>query len=253
MRQGFDQFAGRRIPELHAPVEAGRGQPPAIRAERQRAGGVVMRGPGAQQPARFRVPNALALPGAARRQLPPVVAERHRDRVVFVSGEGVFGNPRPILPVPDSHRPLASRREVPPVVAERHGIRRRKLAKGVTRSSEHFLAGRQVPDLHQPVRATRRQVPAVGMKGDATRRLAVRGKLPSELPRPAVPDSDGPVPARGGKLFPVGAERHADHFRLVPDDQGLHHAAPHEVVPLPPAQVIRTLPECLQGGGQVGR
>ncbi len=253
MHKGAKEFAGRRIPELHGPVEAGRGQPPAIRAERHRADGVPMRRKGAEQPPGFRVPKGLALSrGAARRQ-EPVAAERHGDRVDFVSGQGLLGNLGLILlPVPDSHRPLASRCEVPPVGrTERHGIRRSKLAKGVTRSSEHYPLGRQIPDLHQPVRAGGREVKAVGMKGDAARALVVRRELPDDLTRPAVPDSDGPVPTRGGESFSVGAERHAVNFGLVPEDQRFEPAEPHQVMPFPLAQVFRALLEKFQGPAQV--
>src|SRR5262249_59004717 len=63
--------------------------------------------------------------------------------------------------------------------------------------------------------------------------------------RPAVPDLpdlDGPVRAGGGEPFSVGAERHAVDFRLVPQDQRLELAEPHQVMPFPLAQVFRTLP-----------
>ena len=171
-RKVWTELAGRRIPQFHGPVEAGRGQPPAVRAERQRADGVAMRGQGAEQLPCFRVPEAQALlPGAARRQAPPVGAERHGDRMVFVSGEGVqevdgSSSPRPSPPRRFPPRGVGRRR------TERHGIRRPELANGVARSSEHLLAGRrQVPDLHQPVRAGGGQVLAVGVEGDADDRL----------------------------------------------------------------------------------
>src|SRR5262249_52295044 len=155
-----------------------------------------------------------------------------------------------IFPVPDLHCPVTSRREKSAVGAERHGIRRPELANGVARAGEHLPTGRPVPYLHLLICAAGGQVRTVGVEGDAENRIGVRlFENPHPLPRPAVPDLDGPVPARGGEPFSVEAERYAVHFRLVPEDQRLDLAEPREIVPLPPAQVFRTLLECPQGGG----
>ena len=122
------------------------------------------------------------------------------------------------------------------------------------RAVEHREAGRQVPDLHPPVRADGGQVPAVGVERDAGHVAAVRVlEGPDHLTRPAVPDLDGPVPARGGEELAVGAERQAVDFGLVPEDDRLDPAEPHEVVPLPLAQVFRALVEEFEGTAQVVR
>jgi hypothetical protein len=57
---------------------------------------------------------------------------------------------------------------------------------------------------------------AVGMEHDADNRIGVRRELLDDLARPAVPDLDGPVVARGGEAVPIGAERQALNPRLVP-------------------------------------
>src|SRR5262249_59885049 len=71
------------------------------------------------------------------------------------------------------------------------------------------------------------------------------------LARSAVPYRDGAIPARGGELFPVGAERQTIHFILLVYDQRLNLAEPHQVMPFPIVQVFRTLLEQLQGPAQV--
>ena len=102
------ELAGRRIRQFHGPVEAGRGQPLAVRAERQRADGMAMCVDGAKQFSCFRVPKLQAFPEAAGRQA-PVAAERHGDRMEVVSGQVV--KELTVLPVPDPHHPVGSRRE----------------------------------------------------------------------------------------------------------------------------------------------
>ena len=88
---------------------------------------------------------------------------------------------------------------------------------------------------------------AVGVERDADDRIGVRVEGLDHVARPAVPDLDGPVPARGGESFSVGAERQAVDFRLVPKDQRLDPAEPHQVMPFPLAQVFRTLLEEFAG------
>ena len=92
------------------------------------------------------------------------------------------------------------------------------------------------------------------MKGDAARRLAVPAwNLPDELPRPAVADSDNPVPARDGELFSVRAKRHTVRFRLLLDSQRLDPAEPREDVPLLAAKVFRAFVEPFERAAQVIR
>ena len=82
-----------------------------------------------------------------------------------------------VLPVPDPHHPVGSRREQSAVGTERNGICRPKLANGVARFGQHWLAGRrQVPDLHLQVRAAGGQVLAVGVERDADDCIGVRGE-----------------------------------------------------------------------------
>ena len=198
-------------------------------------------------------------PRASRLPASSPVARRRPSRLnatliacLSCPGEGV--QELTVLPVPDPHHPVSSRRELSAVGTERHGIRRPKLVNGVARVGEHLLAGRQVPDLHLLVRADGGQVLAVGVERDADdRSRCVRVRVWITLARLAVPDLDGPVPARGGESFAVRAERHAVDLRLVPEDQRLDPAEPHEVMPFPLAQVFRTLVEELQGAAQVVR
>src|SRR5262249_30729722 len=100
--------------------------------------------------------------------------------------------------------------------------------------AKHLLACRKVPDPYLPVRAAGGQVLAVGVESDTDDQFGVRFEgLYLRLARPAVPDLDGPVPARGGELFPVRAECHAVNFRLVRYDQRIKQAEPHQVMPFP--------------------
>ncbi len=95
-------------------------------------------------------------------------------------------------------------------------------------------------------------MPAVAVEGHAENGIGVRVfERLDRFPRPAVPDLDGPVPERGGEELAVRAKRQAVDFGLVPEDQRLDPAEPHEVVPLPAAQVLRALPEELEGAAQV--
>ena len=94
-------------------------------------------------------------------------------------------------------------------------------------------------------------MPVVGMEGDAHDRIGVRFEGLDGPACPAVPDLDGPVPTRGREPFAVGTERHAVHFRLVPQDQWLDPAEPLQVMPFPVAQVFRALAEELQGAAQL--
>src|SRR5262245_46481159 len=89
------------------------------------------------------------------------------------------------------------------------------------------------------------------MKGDAARGRLVRRELPDDPTRSAVPNLDLAVLARGCDPLAVGTERYPINFGRVLQDQWLDLAQPHEVVPLPPAEVFRTLPERPQGGGHV--
>src|SRR5262245_4086515 len=134
-----EKLAGRHIPENYVSTETRRGQPSAVRAERQRADGVavLMRGQGALQLVCFSPPDGQALfPRTGRRQAPTVPTVRHGDGMVFGSGDDV---PKlAIVPVPDPYLPLTSRRQVPAVGrSERHGTRRPERANGVALTLEH--------------------------------------------------------------------------------------------------------------------
>src|SRR5262249_27408951 len=94
-------------------------------------------------------------------------------------------------------------------------------------------------------------MPAIGVKADAARRRLVRRELLDDPTRLAVPNLDLAVLARGCDLLAIGTERHPINFGRVLQDQWLDLAQPHEVVPLPPAKVFRTVLECPQGGGHV--
>src|SRR3989442_15726099 len=67
MHESAATLAGRRVIHVHASVQAGRGQPPPVRAERQRADRKTMTGQSAEQLPWFHVPKPFALlPGASR-------------------------------------------------------------------------------------------------------------------------------------------------------------------------------------------
>src|SRR5262245_45554071 len=131
MQKRVNGFAGRRLPELHAPVEAGRSQPPTARTECQRSDGELMRRPGVEQLTCFRVPNALAHSSVAARRWRPAVAERHENQLVVVPRKGLFGTLGPFLlpaPAPTPPPPPAPKGR-PAGGLERTGIRRPSLAR----------------------------------------------------------------------------------------------------------------------------
>ena len=68
MRERVEEPAGRRIPHVHAAAEAGRGQPPAVRAERQRDGDGELSGKVRAARPPVRRPRASRFPPAPRRQ-----------------------------------------------------------------------------------------------------------------------------------------------------------------------------------------
>src|SRR3954447_24603810 len=107
-----EALTGLRVPHDQVPVEAGRDQPSAVRAERQRADGMVMSGKGAEALAGLRVPDPHAPAPAPRREAPAVATERHGHAVhhLLVRGEGVDRWGLAVPPVPDVHRPVTPRR-----------------------------------------------------------------------------------------------------------------------------------------------
>src|SRR5436305_14175694 len=76
-----------------------------------------------------------------------------------------------------------------------------------------------------------------------------------DLSRLPVPDLDRPARARPGQALTVRAEGSAcdPHLPLVPKDDLFDPAKPHEEVPFPLAQVVRTLAEENQGTAKVVR
>src|SRR5579864_6179798 len=242
--EGVEELAGRSVPQDEAPVEAGRDEAPTVRAKRQCADGVVMFGEDAEALAGRRVPDHHDSTPAPRREAPSVWAERHTDPFLRVSWEGeeelVF------LPVPNFHGPVTSRGEVPSVGAERHAIRRATVVIGVARAAEHLIAGRQVPNLHLPVRARAGQVLAISVEHHTKDRISVRVEGLDLLARPAVPDLDGPIAARGGDPFTARAECQAADLGRVPEDDWLDPAQPLQIVPFPLPQLRGTLVELFQ-------
>src|SRR5205085_7702620 len=109
------------------------------------------------------------------------------------------------------------------------------------------------PDLDQVIPADGGQVLAIGVERDAGRKAVVRGESLDYATRLAVPDLDRPIRTRGGDPFTAGAERQAVDLGLVPKDDRPHPAEPHEIAPLPLAQVFRALVEELQGAAQAVR
>src|SRR5262245_32558550 len=92
----------------------------------------------------------------------------------------------------------------------------------------------------------------MGVECNAARKAFMRFfESPDYSTRLDVPDLEAPVPARRGEEFAIGAEREAVDLRLVAKDDRFHPAEPHEVVPLPPAQVFGALFEELEGALQV--
>src|SRR5262249_45092262 len=139
-----------------------------------------------------RVPDHDVAIRAPRREAAAVGAEGHADPSLEVPGEGIEA--LVVAPVPDVHRPRKPRREEPAVRAERDATRPKGRAAGTWAGEAHF-SRRQVPDLHLPVRARGGQMMATGVErhriGDEVR---VRVEGLEHLARPAVPDSDGPIP-----------------------------------------------------------
>src|SRR5262245_51607658 len=98
---------------------------------------------------------------------------------------------------------------------------------------------------------------AVRMERDARHENGMRiWERSNDFSRLAVPDLDRPVHARGGQALTVAAEGDAGdpHVPVVPKDDLLDPAKPHEKVPFPLAQVFWTLfEEDLQGAAQIIR
>src|SRR6476469_10682808 len=92
---------------------------------------------------------------------------------------------------------------------------------------------------------------AVGVERNATDKAAVRSERLDHLACFAVPDLDQPIPARRSKSLAVETERHAIKLGLVPDNDRLHAAQAHEIVPLPLAEFFWALAEELEGAAQV--
>src|SRR5262245_26166731 len=259
MTESVEERGRIRIPKFHGLVVASRGQLLAVGTDRHCADRMTVCGESVQRVSScFRIPEPLAFAkGSARNQLPTVTVERDGDRVVFVSGEGAKDFTLP--PIPDSHLAVTARDELSALGrTERNGISGPKwifciarTTEGPFRRARSVLAGRKVPDLYPPVLAGGGEVVAIRVEHHAARRLVVGLEPVEALPRSAVPDLDGPVRARRGEPFSVGAERHAVNCCLVPDDQRLDLEEPHEVIPFPPAEVVRTRQEYSQGGGQV--
>src|SRR6478672_7217112 len=113
MRKRVEELAGRGIPHLHAAAVAGRGQPLAVLAKRQRANALASFTRLGETEERLatclRVPQLHNSPTAPRRQ-PPIATERHAERLFFVSREGV--QELILRPIPDLHRAVTSSREL---------------------------------------------------------------------------------------------------------------------------------------------
>src|SRR5205823_752436 len=106
--------------------------------------------------------------------------------------------------------------------------RPRELAR-LPASAEDLLARPQVPEPDRSVRASRGEVPAIGgAKRHAEDVAPVAGKRLDHLAAAHVPDLHGPVPARGGDLFAVRAERQAVNLGRVAKDDRFDPAEPLE-------------------------
>ena len=125
---------------LHGPVEAGRGQPAAVRAERQRADGMAEVRGRCEHRLRFRRPRASGpRPCAAvARRRPSRLNATGIEWKCVVSGEGV--KELTVLPVPDLHRP----RRIPPRGVGRRGLNATVYAVPNLRMASHGL-GEHLP------------------------------------------------------------------------------------------------------------
>src|SRR5262249_54424788 len=146
----------RRLPDLHGPVQAGRGDPLAVRAEGHRLdpacvaaqdlglrAGPVPDGDGAIGPA----------PGEAR----AVAVERH---ALAAGRRGRGGEGPPLGGVPDLDRPVPAGRGQPRAVSAEFHAGDAARMRGP--QGEQLLAGPPVPDAEGVVPTADGQVPAVG-------------------------------------------------------------------------------------------
>src|SRR5262249_32566950 len=176
---------------------------------------------------------------------------------LVVSGEGVYR--LLVSPVPERDDAAESHRKMVGVEgAERHRVRGPARVNDFARSVEHRELVRRVPvpDFDQLIAARGGHMLAVRMERDARHEYGMRiFESSHDRSRLAVPDLDRPARARGGQALTVGAEGDAGdaYPPLVVKDDLLDPAKPHEEVPFPLAQVVRTLLEENQGTAQVIR
>src|SRR5262249_10169109 len=164
LERGVDHlFPGRHVPDAHAALHTGRGDPSAVVTEHHASDHPVVVVELVKRLAVLGVPNPYDLVKARRGETLTIGTDRpaaHRLRVAAAPADYLPGGR-----VPDDHRVVpAGRGEAPAVGAERHTVA--TVAEGVK-----FLAGPGVPDFHfqklHPLAADGGQALAVGAEHHA--------------------------------------------------------------------------------------